>query len=343
MNITLKHVAKLVVGAITLSAVALPTLANEVNVYSARKEALIKPALDKFTARTGIKVNLVTGKADALITRMKSEGQFSPADVLITTDVGRLERAKAMGITQRLDTTNISSIVPNNLLDTDKQWTALTLRARPIMYATDKVEPAQLSTMQALTDSAWKNSICIRSSTNIYNQSMVAAMLALQPENEVSEWAKGMVANFARAPKGGDRDQIRAVAAGQCNIAVANTYYLAGMLNSEDATQVATAKKIGVFWPDQDSTGAHVNISGAAIAKYAKNVEQANALISYMLTDEAQQWYAQVNHEYPVKKGVELSDTLKKMGEFKPQTINLSIVGANNDEALRLMDKAGWR
>jgi iron(III) transport system substrate-binding protein len=330
--------------AIALAAVfSLPTFADEINVYSARKEALIKPALDKFTQETGIEVNLITGNADALISRMKSEGQFSPADVLITTDVGRLERAKKLGLTQSYDSKSGKSIVPAHLRDQNDQWIALTLRARPIMYAPDRVKPSELSTMMALTDNKWKKRICIRSSNNIYNQSMTAAMLSLHPQSEVEQWAKGMVANFARAPKGGDRDQIKAVAAGQCDIAIANTYYLAGMLDSQDPAQVKAAEKVKVFWPDQNGVGAHINISGAAIAKHAKNVDNANALIEFMLTQSSQQWYAQVNHEYPVRDGVELSETLSEMGKFKKQKVALSDVGANNDKALKLMDKAGWR
>lgn len=326
-----------------IAAFALPSFADQINVYSARKEALIKPALDKFTQETGISVKLVTGNADALISRMQSEGQFSPADVLITTDVGRLERAKALGLTQSYQSDLADDVVPEYLRDSSKQWLALTLRARPIMYAPDRVKSSELSTMMALTENKWRKRICIRSSNNIYNQSMTAAMLALYPQGEVEQWAKGMVANFARAPKGGDRDQIKAVAAGQCDIAIANTYYLAGMLNSQDSDEVEAAKKVKVFWPDQNENGTHVNISGAAIAKHAKNIDNANALIEFMLSEDSQQWYAQVNHEYPIREGVELSETLKDMGPFKKQTVPLSDVGANNDKALRLMDKAGWR
>ena len=332
-----------IVTVLSLLGAPLQAVADELNVYSARNEALIKPALDKFTAQTGIKVNLITGNADALISRMKSEGQFSPADVLLTTDVGRLERAKNMGLTKTFTAASVKKIVPANLRDPNMQWTALTLRARPIMYATDRVTPESLSSMSALTDEQWKNRICIRSSGNVYNQSMVSAMIAIDGEEQTLAWAKGMVENFARTPKGGDRDQIKAVAAGQCDLAIANTYYLAGMLNSSDAEEVAAAKKVTVFWPDQAAAGTHINISGIAVAKYAKNVEQANQLIDYMLTDESQAWYAEINHEYPVKNGIALSQTLQAMGTFKAQDVSLNKVGTYNDRALRLMDKAGWK
>lgn len=343
----ISHIRKLVstilIGALGFGALSTQVNADELNVYSARKEALIKPALDKFSQQTGVKVNLVTGKADALISRMRSEGQFSPADVLITTDVGRLERAKTMGLTQTHGLNDVLSNQSTHLLDPAEHWVALTLRARPIMYATDRVNPTELSTMAALADPKWKGRICVRSSTNVYNQSMVSAMLATDSEQDVEQWAKGLVANFARPPKGGDRDQIKAVAAGQCDIAIANTYYLAGMLHSDDNNEVEAASKVSVFWPDQDGAGAHVNISGIVIAKHAKNVENAKQLVQYMLTESAQQWYAQTNHEYPVLDSVEASQTLKEMGEFKPQNVSLTTVGTNNDRALKLMDKAGWR
>ena len=319
------------------------SVSAEVNVYSARKEALIKPILDDFSKQTGIKVNLITGDADALISRMKSEGQFSPADVLITTDVGRLVRAKKLGVTQVNADESIIKNVPSYLRDDDLHWTALTLRARPIMYAKGRVDPASLSTMQALTKKEWKNRICIRSSNNIYNQSMISGMIQTQGEAQTLAWAKGLVANFARTPKGGDRDQIKAVVAGECDVAIANTYYLAGMLNAEDEDTRQTAQQIAVFWPDEETIGTHVNISGASIAKYAKNVDSAKALIGFMLTDEAQVWYAETNHEYPVKKGIKWSQTLQDMGTFKAQEVSLSKVGETNAEALMLMDSAGWR
>lgn len=319
------------------------SVSAEVNVYSARKEALIKPILDDFSEQTGIKVNLITGDADALISRMKSEGQFSPADVLISTDVGRLVRAKELGITQANTDEVILKTVPAYLRDEDLHWTALTLRARPIMYAKDRIDPASLSTMQALTNKEWKNRICIRSSNNIYNQSMISGMIQTQGEAQTLAWAKGLVANFARTPKGGDRDQIKAVVAGECDVAIANTYYLAGMLNADDEATRKTAQQVAVFWPDQDTIGTHVNISGASVAKYAKHLEAAKALIRFMLTDKAQVWYAETNHEYPVKEGIKWSQTLQDMGTFKAQEVSLSKVGETNAKALMLMDSAGWR
>lgn len=332
-----------VVIASLLGTIPLTVSAEEVNVYSARKEALIKPLLDKFTAETGIEVNLVTGSADALITRITSEGKFSPADVLITTDAGRLVRAKQAGITQPMAIGNAHAVVADYLKDNELHWTALTIRARPIMYAPDRIDPNTINSILDLADDRFKGQICIRSSSNIYNQSMVAALTLELGEEAVSEWARGIVSNMARAPKGGDRDQIKAVAAGQCTIAVANTYYLAGMLDSADETQQQQAKAVKVLWTDQDGFGTHVNVSGAAIAKSAPNVDNANALLKFMLTADSQQWYAQENHEYPVLESVEKSDLMQSFGEFKALSVELDKVGAGNADALKLMDRAGWK
>ncbi|MDF2177163.1 Fe(3+) ABC transporter substrate-binding protein [Aliiglaciecola sp. CAU 1673] len=317
--------------------------ANEVNLYSARKEALIKPVLDQFSAQSGIKVNLITGDADALISRIANEGKFSPADMLVTTDVGRLVRAKELGLLQAVQSEEIERQVPTHLRDADQQWIALTIRARPIMYAPERVDVKQLTTMEELTDARFKGRICVRSSSNIYNQSMVSAMIEQLGEENTLNWAKGLVANFARPPKGGDRDQIKAVAAGQCDIAIANTYYLAGMLNSADSQEVEAANKVKVLWPNQGDRGTHINISGAGITRHAPNKANAQALLDFMLSKEAQAWYAEHNGEYPLRSDVEQSDVLKSFGEFKAENIPLDKVGAQNATALKLMDKAGWK
>ncbi|MDH5389135.1 MAG: Fe(3+) ABC transporter substrate-binding protein [Gammaproteobacteria bacterium] len=315
----------------------------EVNLYSARKEALIQPLLEKFTADTGIKVNLVTGKADALLKRLKSEGRNSPADVLLTTDAGRLHRAKAAGVTKAFNSVLINSVVPASYRDADNHWVGLSVRSRPILYVKDRVKPAELSTYEALSGAKWKQRICIRSSSNIYNQSLIASMIAANGVAETEAWAKALVANMARPPKGGDRDQIKAAAAGQCDIAIANTYYLAGMLNSSDEDQKRAAQKMGVFWPNQAGRGAHVNISGAALTRYSKNADNAIKLIEFLASEKAQQWYAEVNGEYPVLGAVTVGETLKAWGEFKADALNVGKLGELNSEAVMLMDRAGWK
>ena len=272
---------KLAIAALTglcTTLFATATLASpELNLYSARKEALIQPLLDNFTAETGIKVNLVTGKADALLKRLKSEGRNFPADLLLTTDA------------------------------------------------------------------KWKQRICIRSSSNIYNQSLIASMIVANGEAKTETWAKGLVANLARPPKGGDRDQIKAAAAGQCDIAIANTYYLAGMLNSDKENEKSAAMKMGVFWPNQNGRGAHVNISGVALTRYSHNPENAIRLMEFLASEKAQQWYAERNGEYPVRAGVDVGDTLKAWGEFKADRLNLGRLGELNSSAVMLMDRAGWK
>jgi iron(III) transport system substrate-binding protein len=317
--------------------------ASEVNLYSARQEALIKPLLDRFTEQTGIRVNLVSAKDDTLIKRLESEGRNSPADLLLTADAGRLHRARELGLLAPVQSDTLEQRIPASYRDPEGHWFGLSLRARPILYVRDRVDPAELSTYAALTDPRWKGRICIRSSDNIYNQSLVAAMIATRGEAETEAWARGLVANFARPPRGGDRDQIKAAAAGQCDIAIANTYYLAAMLNDAQASERASAERLAVFWPDQDGAGVHVNVSGVGLTTAARNRDQALRLMEFLVSDEAQRWYADSNHEYPVVEGVEASDTLKAWGSFKPDGINLSELGRYNADALRLMDRVGWR
>lgn len=316
-------------------------LAAEVNIYSARQEELIKPLLDKFTADTGIKVNLVTGNADELISRLASEGRNSPADVLISTDVGRLYRAKQQGVLQPIQSEQLTAAIPEALRDPAGQWYGLTMRARPIMYIEGKVNPAELSTIEDLADPKWKGRICVRSSNNIYNQSMVAALIAHDGVEQADKWAKGFVANFAMPPKGGDRDQIKAAAAGACDIAIANTYYLGRLI--ADSAEKAVAEKVRVFWPNQQDRGAHVNISGAGVTKFAPNKEQAVKLLEYMLLADSQQWYAETNQEYPVRPGVKASTVLQGFGEFKADQLQLDKLGELNAESIRVMDRAGWK
>lgn len=328
-----------------LIALPVPSLAEgaEVNVYSARKEDLIKPLLDRFTAQTGIQVNLVTGKADALLTRLQSEGDSSPADLLVTTDAGRLYRAQAAGVIQAVSSPALEAAIPATYRDPEGHWFGLSLRARPILYIKGRVDPASLSTYEALAEPQWKGKICIRSSDSIYNQSLVASLIAADGEEAAETWAKGLVANLAKPPQGGDRDQIKAAAAGQCDLAIANTYYLAGMLGSANPAEQAAAGQMGVFWPNQAGRGAHVNVSGAAVTKAAKHKAEAIQLLEFMATPESQAWYAQANGEYPVVPGVEVGETLAAWGTFKADTLNLARLGELNGEAARLMDRAGWK
>ncbi len=318
-------------------------IAAEVNIYSARKEALIKPLLDQFTKETGIEVNLVTGKADTLLKRLEVEGKNTPADILLTVDVARLVRAKEKGLFQAIDSDVLERTIPEYYRDSGKQWFGLSLRSRVIVYAPDRVKEEELSSYQNLADNKWKNRICIRSSSNVYNQSLVASMIANDGIEKTETWATALVKNFARAPKGGDRDQIKAVAAGVCDVAIVNNYYLAGMLESSQKNEVAAANKIKLFWPNQYGRGTHINISGAGILKPAKHKKEAIQLLEYLVSDKAQQWYADTNHEYSINPDIESNSILKSWGKFKADNLNLNLLGKYNAKAVLLMDRAGWK
>ncbi len=326
-----------------LATTSFSTFANEVNIYSARKEALIKPIIEQFSEQTGIQVNLITGKADALLKRIESEGRNTHADVLVTTDAGRLYRAKTAGVLAAIQSDILNQAIPENLRDPQGYWFGLTTRARPIFYVKGLVDPKELSTYEALANSQFKKRICIRSSNNIYNQSLVASMLAINGKEKTQQWANNFVKNLAIKPRGGDRDQIKAAAAGQCDIAIANTYYFGKMITGKKSDQKKAAAAMSIFWPNQNDRGTHVNVSGAAVTKYAKNKDNAQKLIEFLSSKEAQRWYADVNFEYPVRNDVPPSDLLKSWGGYKADSINLSQLGINNAEAVKIMDRAGWK
>ncbi len=347
MNIIKEKVRFVCTAILSILFVLVPTLSyssDVVNIYSARKEALILPILEKFRDETGIEFNLLTGKADELLKRLQLEGEATPADVFITVDAGRLQRAKIAQVLQPIGSDKVKNAVPNNLRDRDDYWVGLSKRARTIFYAKDRVNPDELSTYEQLTDPMWRGRICIRSSNNIYNQSLVASMIESDGKEAALEWAKGMVMNFARAPAGGDTDQIKAVAAGECDIAVANTYYYGRLAASSDKDKQAIAAKVGVFWPNQaeGERGVHVNVSGAGITAHSKNRDNALRLIEYLLTPDSQSWYAEVNQEYPVVAGVDASSTLQSLGTFKSDAINLTLLGERNVAAVEVMDLAVW-
>ena len=340
---------KILLSTLLVSIIATPPshLAADqfVNIYSARKEALILPLLKRFKKETGISFRLVTGKADGLLKRLEIEGSLSPADLFITVDAGRLQRAKQAGVLQSIDNPTLKQRIPASLRDRENYWFGMSQRARTIIYNTKTVDATNLSTYEDLASPSWKGKLCIRSSGSVYNQSLVASMIEVNGIEETESWARGLVRNFARPPNGGDTDLLKATAAGQCDIALANTYYLGRMINSKRNSDRKAAQNLAVFWPNQGERdrGVHMNVSGAGVTKYARNKKEAQSLLEFMVTDESQEWYAEVNNEYPVVESAGISITLESFGAFKADSINLTILGINNPAAVKLMDRAGWR
>lgn len=316
---------------------------QEVNVYTHRHYKADQELFARFEKETGIKVNVVNAKADELIQKMVIEAEQSPADVLITVDAGRLVRAKNKGLLQSANSTFLTKTIPNHLKDADNNWFALTKRARVIVYNPLKIKEQELSTYQALTQEKWKNKILIRSSGNIYNQSLLASIIANKGEEEASKWASGIVANMARSPKGNDRDQIKAVVAGEGDLAIVNTYYIGKLLNSKNPDEVKVANAIKIFFPNQNTNGTHINVSGAGVAKYAPNKDNAIKFIEFLVSKESQEVFANSNYEYPINKEVPISDLLKSWGTFKEDTLSLTKLGENNKKAVMVFDIAKWK
>ena len=314
-----------------------------VNLYSHRHYDADKELYKKFEESTGIKVNVVQASADELIARMEAEGQDSPADLLLTVDAGRLHRAYEKGLFQPINSEGLNSNIPSKFREPEGHWFGLTYRARIVVYDKDKVDPSQLSTYEDLNDPKWKGKILIRSSGNIYNQSLMASIIAANGKDAAREWADGVIANMARDPQGSDRDQMKSIVAGEGEIAIVNTYYLGLLLNSSDPEEVKVGEQMRVFFPNQDDRGSHINVSGAGVAKYAPNKENAVKLLEYLSGEEAQKVFAQINYEYPVNPKNEASELLKSWGDFKADELNLAELGKNNRDAVIIFDEAGWK
>ncbi|MEM1291945.1 MAG: Fe(3+) ABC transporter substrate-binding protein [Cyanobacteria bacterium P01_H01_bin.162] len=315
---------------------------GEINLYSSRHYNTDDALYEGFTEETGIRVNLIEGSADELLERILSEGSNSPADVFMTVDAGRLWRAADAGLFTPVSSAILTERIPENLRDAEGLWFGFSKRARVIMYNRDRVNPSDLSTYEALTDPMWGGRILIRTSGNIYNQSLVAGMIEVNGEAETEAWAAGFVENFARPPEGNDTAQIKAVAAGLGDIAIANSYYLVRMGKSDDPADQEVFDRIGVFHPNQDGRGTHVNISGAGVLTTAPNPDGAIAFLEYLSTPRAQSFFAEGNNEYPVVEGTELDPVLASLGSFKEDTVNVEAYGQNAGEAVQLMDRAGW-
>ncbi|TVP95864.1 MAG: Fe(3+) ABC transporter substrate-binding protein [Acholeplasmatales bacterium] len=311
-------------------------------IYSERHYDTDRDIYALFEAETGIKVNLVRDSADPLITRLQNEGADSPADLLIIADVGRLHRAKTFGLLQPVASTVLHENIPENYRDDEGYWFGLTRRARVIVYHPARVNPSELSTYEALTDPVWANRVVTRTSTNIYNQSLMASFIALWGEEAAKDWAAGLVANFARNPQGNDRDQAKALLAGVADVAIMNTYYIGRMSVSSDPYEQEVAQTVGIFFPNQATTGTHVNISAAGITQHAPNKEAAIRFLEFLVSETAQRLYADANFEYPINPAVEPHELLTSWGAFKAQDLPLSSLGVHATQAMTLMDEVGW-
>ncbi|MBF2087813.1 MAG: Fe(3+) ABC transporter substrate-binding protein [Synechococcales cyanobacterium K44_A2020_017] len=314
-----------------------------VNLYSSRHYDTDNSLYEGFTEETGIEVNLIEGDADELLERIKSEGANSPADVYMTVDAGRLWLAEQEGLLQPVESDVLTAAIPENLRHPDGLWFGLTTRARVIVYNKDTVDPSELSTYEDLADPKWQGRVCIRSSGNIYNLSLVGSMVETMGEEATQDWVEGLVSNLAREPEGGDTDQIKAVASGQCDVAIANHYYWARLAKSEDAAEQAVAEQVGIFFPNQDDRGTHVNISGAGVLAAAPNPENAIAFIEYLVSPEAQEIFAAGNNEYPVLEGVNVDPIVSELGNFKVDAVNVASYGRNNPKVVEIVDRAGWK
>jgi len=329
-----------------LLSLTLPTLAQaaEVNVYSGRHYDTDRRAFEMFTEKTGIEVNLIEGADDALTQRIKAEGAASPADVLITVDAGRLWRAENDGLFQSTQSDVLNQNIPASLRHPEGLWFGLSKRVRGIVYATDRVKAEDApKTYEALATPEWKGRVCIRSSDNVYNQSLIGSFIAHKGAEAAKEWAAGIVANMAREPQGGDTDQIKAVAAGECDVAVVNHYYYMRLVTSSDPADNAVVDKVHFIAPNQDDRGAHANLSGAGVLVHAPNKGEAVKLIEFLSTAEAQAAFANANNEFPANTKAPPNEALALIGEFKEDKLSAAEFGRNNPAALMIADEVGWK
>ena len=330
-------------AAIATTATAIPVFAEgELNLYSSRHYDTDERLYSDFEEMTGITINRIEGNADELITRMEAEGANSPADIFLTVDTVRLSRAKDLGLLQPVESDVLEASIPAYLQDDDNQWFGFSQRARILFYDKERVtNPPQ--TYQDLANEEYAGLICIRSSTNVYTQNIVAALVDHLGEDAVSGWAEAVVGNFARAPQGGDTDQLRGIASGECGIAMSNTYYFARALRKGDSTMTeADLEKIGWVFPNQNDIGAHMNISGGGVAANAPNRDNAVRFLEYLASEQAQEYFSAGNDEYPGVPGVGLSESVAALGIFRPDTIALSDIADNIEPAQQILNTVGW-
>jgi iron(III) transport system substrate-binding protein len=315
-----------------------------VNIYSSRHYQTDEALYSDFTRKTGVKVNRIEAGEDALMERIRNEGERSPADVLITVDAGRLWRAEQMGLFQPVKSALLESRVPESFREPGGHWFGFSMRARVIAYNKAKVRPGEIETYEQLADPKWKGRVCMRSSTNIYNLSLMGALIDHLGAGKAESWAKAVRANLAQEPKGGDTDQLKAVAAGQCDVTVSNQYYYARLARSQKPDERQVAEKIAVVFPNQQTWGTHVNISGAGVLKHAPHREAAVQFLEYLASDEAQRYFADGNNEWPVVQSVKLDNpVLNALGEFKRDRLNVAVLGRNQPSSQKIYDRVAWK
>lgn len=329
------------IAAFAFASATLPVLAEEVVVYSARNEQLIKPLFDAYTRETGVEVKFITDKEGPLMARLKAEGKNTPADVLLTVDAGNLWQASEEGLLRAIQSKTLQANVPAHLRDPDNEWFGLSVRARTLIYNTSKVKPSDLSTYEDLANPKWKGRLCLRTSKKVYNQSLVAMMINEYGEAKAEDIVRGWVANLATSPLPDDTKAMEAVAAGQCDVTLVNTYYYGRLMEKNPSLP------LGIFWPNQNlkskSAGVHVNVSGAGVTRYAKNPAGAQKLIEWLSSDKAQNLFADVNLEYPVNPKNAPDKVVAGWGSFKQNLINVKEAGRLQVQAVKLMDRAGYK
>ena len=338
--------SKQVATTFTAALITFPALAQEnvVNIYSGRHYQTDEALYSGFTKATGIKVNRIEAGEDAIIERIRNEGARSPADVMITVDAGRLWRAEQLGLFQPVKSPALDARIPQNLREPGGHWYGFATRARIIAYSKDKVRAGEISTYEELADAKWKGRVCMRSSTNIYNLSLMGAMIDHLGEARAEEWAKSVRANLAQEPKGGDTDQLKAVAAGQCDVTISNQYYYARLARSQKPDEKQVAERLGIVLPNQASWGTHVNISGAGVLKNAPHREAAVRFLEYLASDDAQRYFADGNNEWPVVASVKVDNpVLVSLGNFKRDALNVAVLGRNQPGSQKIYDRVAWK
>ena len=331
--------SRLILSALLAGALLVPTyaLAEEVVVYSARNEHLIKPLFDRYTAETGVPVKYITDKAGPLLQRLRAEGKRTPADLLITVDAGNLWHAAESGVLAEIDSAVLTANVPVNLRDPGGRWFGLSERARTIVYSTERVQPTDLGSYEDLAEPKWKGRLCLRTSKKVYNQSLVATLIARHGETEAERIVRGWVDNLAAAPFSNDTKAMQAVAAGQCDVTIVNTYYFGRLQKEQPDIELA------LFWANQDSSGTHINVSGAGVTRHAKHPEAARKLLEWLSSEAAQGEFAARNMEFPVNPKGAADATVTAWGDFKADELNVNVAGRLQSAAIRLMDRAGYR